>query len=354
MTTTYTYSIQAAFPNSLLDSNRLTREIGASAITIALDCINTSGDDCFILFKADLSPTEKDVLDALVAAHTGEAWPYEPPPVVAIIRVAKAKATIITPNWCDKCTWYDASVLVADETATDTGDHLTYALAHPYIIDTYHGRFSFEDFLLDSAGNSYRVKVWVEGVARTEQDPHYGTGGDYVVDYVTGRLTFLTAQQPTDTVTVSYHYATTSTFVLRPEPGKKLNIDSVELQFLEDVVMKDSLSFQPFGLVDAFAPQLMPGIPAGTKIPLGNPLIYKSVLDLINDANRAYPAYPPLGGTGWRGYTKTVYVFAWDYAVGFTTLNSSTGMEIRVSLQHDCVNEGTCATATFYCSSEAE
>lgn len=275
-------------------------------------------------------------------------------PLMVLQSKISSKLTIVTPNWCDKTTWYYASVLVEDEIAVDSGDHTTYNLAHPFVVDAYHGRITFEDFLLDAEGNSYRVKVWVEDIAQVEQDPHLGTGGDFTVDYINGKIVFLETQQPTDEVIVEYHYASSSVFVLKPTDGKTLLLSRVELQFSEDTVMKDSIVFQPYGLVDVFAPQLMPGIPSGTKIPLGNPLLYKSLADLISDSNGAYPAYPALGGSGWRGLPKAIYTLVWEYTVGATALNSASGMEVRLSLQHDCANEGVYCTVTFYCSSEDE
>ena len=47
---TYTYSISADFPNQLVSPDALTYEIYADVnITAALDNINTSGDNCYIV-----------------------------------------------------------------------------------------------------------------------------------------------------------------------------------------------------------------------------------------------------------------------------------------------------------------
>ena len=69
--TTYTYSIQNDFPNHLVSSDRLKNEIGVSAIITALARIDTSGDDCGITFKDELSSGDETILDGLVAAHSG-------------------------------------------------------------------------------------------------------------------------------------------------------------------------------------------------------------------------------------------------------------------------------------------
>lgn len=71
--TTYTYSIQSDFPNHLVCSDRLTQEIEASAIIVALSRIDTAAGNCLIVFKDALSSGDEDILDGLVAAHSGEA-----------------------------------------------------------------------------------------------------------------------------------------------------------------------------------------------------------------------------------------------------------------------------------------
>lgn len=67
----YTYTIVTAFPNAAVDSTTLTSQIAVSAITIALDHIDTGAGVCSIYFKAALSVGEETLLDGLVAAHTG-------------------------------------------------------------------------------------------------------------------------------------------------------------------------------------------------------------------------------------------------------------------------------------------
>lgn len=278
-------------------------------------------------------------------------------PIFASRKPDAPKLTFITPNWCDETTWYSAASYVEDEVAGDSGDHTTYELDHQNVIDTYHGKISFEDFLKDSQGRSYRVAVKVDDVAKTEQDPHLGSGGDFTVNYTLGKIVFLSALQGTEVVKVTYHYANGSTFTVAPLAGKTLVVGKVEVQCSDDLEMNDTFVFQAYGLVDVFAPQLMEppyNIPSGTKIPLGDPLKYKTINDIVNDCNHSYPAYPMLGGSGWRGNKKPLWIFAWDYDVGSTMLYASYGMEIRISLEHEAKCGGTQATATLYCTSEDE
>ena len=261
----------------------------------------------------------------------------------------QSRITIYSPNWCDKTTWYQSSAYVASETVSLNDGDGYYHLAHGNVIDSYHGKITTEDFLKDSNGHSYRVTVTMDGYTKTEQDPHYGTDGDYIVDYHNGIIMPLSwTPVDADTFVVAYHYAGSSAFTLKPAAGKQLLINMAECQFSTDVVMNDTVNFQVYGYAGVFAPQL--GYPFSTLIPLTD-FKYKSMSDLFNDACKSYPIYPSLGGSGWRGMTVPTTVLDWDY-VSQTTLNSAYGMQIVVSLDHNASFTGTFATVTFYCTSE--
>lgn len=278
-------------------------------------------------------------------------------------RTSSEKSTSVRRNfyshdWTDPTTWYEQSTYVASETATDSGDHLTYTLAHHNVIDLYHGKITLEDSIVDANGHSYRVHVSVNGVAKVEQDPHFGTGGDFTVDYAGGKVVFLVALDPADVVTVGYHYASGSRFTVKPPAGLKLSIEQAEVQFSTDIDLKDSMVFEAFGIADYFlSPAQMAayGIPAGVgyKISLQK-FTYKSFSDFQNDAFKAYPSYPAMGDpSNWRSQKQAVTVFDWDY-LSSLYLYSSKGMEIRLYLQHDTPCTGWMATATMYCTVDSD
>lgn len=279
-------------------------------------------------------------------------------PRVASEKSDSSRTRFYSHDWTDPCTWLETASRVVDEVATDSGDKTTYNLSNNNVIDTFHGKITGEDFLTDSGENSYRVIVKVDEVVKDEVDPHTSTG-DYTVDHENGDIVFEIALTGTPVVKVTYHYANGSSFTVKPGAGKILRIEMVEVQFSADVVLNDSVVFQPRGYVDVFAPHLLttanpPGpYPPGTLIPLGNPLIYKTMRDYMNDAFRAYPSYIPMGGAGWRGLSQAAMVFDWDY-VAATRLSSAAGMEILVCLEHDVAIGGEYATATFYCTTENE
>ena len=69
----YQYSLATDFVGSAgkLSSDGLVNSVAASAITAALDRIDTVGDTVSVWFKAALSGGDETILDALVAAHDG-------------------------------------------------------------------------------------------------------------------------------------------------------------------------------------------------------------------------------------------------------------------------------------------
>lgn len=372
--TSYEFSITSDFPNRKLDSDRLKSEILALDVVPALDRIDTLAGICTVWFRDTLSTEEHNALTGVIANHSGNPLPQALAQPVKIVdgtgtgmKIAGGKqvvslwptesdrVTIISPNWCDKTTWYRLAVRVVDEVADCDNPllHTQYSVNHTYLIDSYHGKISQEDSLRDGDGNSFRVQVKVNDVLKAERDPHLGSGGDYSINYVTGVITFFSGLSGNDVVKVTYHYANGSEFALAPASGKSLKITKAEVQFGVDIGLTDSVQFQIYGLVDVFAPQLMPGIPSGTKIPLGDPIVYKTMADYYNDGNGAYPTLPALGGGGWRGMQQQVVVMPWDYA-SVTELKSSLGMEIRIKLEHDTPFTGSFATATFYGLSESE
>jgi len=75
--TKYSYSVSADFPNQLVNPTTLTTQIQASAIVIALDYIEVTGDDCDIWFKDALSGGDQTILDTVVANHSGAPTPSE-------------------------------------------------------------------------------------------------------------------------------------------------------------------------------------------------------------------------------------------------------------------------------------
>jgi hypothetical protein len=267
-----------------------------------------------------------------------------------------SRATFISPDWGDKRTWYQQSTPHINIALYDMGDGYTFAIDpdgyHP-MVDNFHGRYSDEDFLRTKDGFVPRAQVYVDGYSMEEQDPHYGVGGDYVIDYSKGWVTFF--HQPEGSPTIDYFSPDTSMWIVRPNPGKKLKLVRAEVQFSRNSRLNDSVVFQVVGNVEAFAPHLVNNpFPPGTKIPLANPTIYKTMMDYINESNGALPNIPKTEHPSpcWRDLLDDIVTFPWDYQT-LTLLSSAGGMEIHISLQHEEEFDGH-ATATLYCISYDE
>jgi hypothetical protein len=71
----YDFTISTAFPNGKVDPARLTNEVRASAIVVALSGVNTLEDVCSVVFKDVLTSGDQSTLASLVTAHSGEPLP---------------------------------------------------------------------------------------------------------------------------------------------------------------------------------------------------------------------------------------------------------------------------------------
>jgi hypothetical protein len=346
--TKYTYSISTDFPNGKVATDRLTLEIQQSAIVTALDYIETTGDDCDIWFKDPLSAGDQTVLDGVIAAHSGEPLSNNDPAVDSMKRTItvpepetdKKMVNIVSHNFCDQCTWWQNSAEVTDETLSEDSGTI-FSAANDHWIDLSHGRFYLESRVPNLS--SYYPVVKVDGVTMTEREPFSDTGGDYVVDYDAGTVTFA-ASQTGKTVTASYHYGVNSLFTVAPDDGKILWVRDSEVQFSTDIVMTDTINFQAY----AYNPADLPN-----KVPVTQVTDYKTLRNFVEEAKGVYPKVPAIGGSGPRGLSQEHVVFPFKYTQ-VKALYSSMGLEIRVWMDNHTEFEGEFGTPTFYCSSYDE
>lgn len=259
-----------------------------------------------------------------------------------------SKTQLISVNWCDKCSWYPGSVKVEDEILI-SDDNIRFHSKNKFWIDMAHGRMSYEDAIVKGAGGAYIPIITADDVTvgpSTDSDEEY-----YSIDYENGDVIF-SSSQTGKTIKATYWYATNGSYIIKPDPGKKLKIFLVEVQFSRNVVLNDIMYYQAFGYAGAFAPQLVPPLQATDLIPLIEPTVYKRMTDYINEANGAFPLIPACGGPKYGTKDDTI-VFQWHYLTR-TDLSSSAGMEIRIGLLNSTPHDGELATATFYAVSEDE
>jgi len=253
-------------------------------------------------------------------------------------RVEGSQTIVVSHNWCDRCTWYGQSIRITGEELVDMGDGYNFSSAHPYWIDLAHGRLYREDLI----SATYLPKVYVDGYLATEREPFAISGGDFVVDYRSGVVTFA-SDMSGRTVTADYSRENGSMFTVAPKAGKKLWVEKTEIQFSLDVVLKDTTHFQAW----AYNPSSPPN-----KVPVTEKTTYKVARDFVDEAQGVYPTVPAFGGVG-RGLQIAHVVLPFNY-LQIKELKSSQGVEIRVWLEHDTEFEGTFGTATFYCTSFSE
>lgn len=350
--TKYSYSIQGAFPNHKVASDRLLSEIRVSAIVTAADYINTSGDDCDVWFKDSLSGGDEIVLGGLVAVHSGESLPSEATDVHLVgtaedednrLRVSQEPRregdglVFVTHNWCDPTTWYSQSVRVYAEVMTDSGDGLTFNSVNDNWIDLTHGKIYRENLI----AAPYLPVVTVDGYIKTERASWAESGGDFSINYATGKVTFF-ASQAGKTVLVAYSRENGSLFIVAPTAGKKLWVEYSEVQFAVDVELKSDIHFQPW----AYNPSDPPN-----KIPVSSLTTYRTLDNFVEEANGCYPIIPAMGGA--RGFSKDRVTFPFKYQT-VKELRSDWGLEIRIWVEGDVPFDGQYGTATFYCTSYDE
>jgi hypothetical protein len=98
MPTKYTYSISSAFPNEAVNSDKLRSQIASSSIPVALQRIDTAGDDCDIWFVSALETADESTLSALVSAHDGVPLPSQMSVTADTTTATNAKIDVPMPS----------------------------------------------------------------------------------------------------------------------------------------------------------------------------------------------------------------------------------------------------------------
>ena len=350
--TTYTYSISEKFPNGLIPEH-LRTEIDASSITIALVSINGAGDVLSLIFKADLSSDELATLEIVFANHDPSPSVNVPMPVsVSNTAFVTEKPQSIgdrvwaySHDFCDRTTWYTASVRVVDE-IMGSGDGQTnvFKLANEHIIDVTHGKITDEHMIVPSqtqGGTSYAIEVKINGSIYQERT--FGeTDGDYEVDYNSGQVTFFTPPSVGTSISASYFYspevAGRSTFCLIPPPTKNIILTDVYVQVSKDLVMTDSIETGIF-VPDPQTGQYYLYPPSRT--------VWKRIRDMVNYCDSVTPIIPAGLGGEQRGLENDTMIF-WIQYSSPVTLQGQYGIHLRFWTAHDRTFQGEFATVSCF------
>jgi hypothetical protein len=342
----YAYSISEDFPNAKVLPDKLASEIRASAIETALDYIGTSGDVCDVWFRAELSTSDNDRLDSIVAAH--DAVPVSLPQLVTVDGHQKNKAAPValvgregsetvkvTLNFCDQHTWYPASLRVTGGVLVDDGDHRHYSFPSGHIpIDLYGGRVYNEVKIRQQVDHQYQIIVYVDGVPQTD---------GYSLDFELNNIVF-DESQGDSIVTADYSRAYKSCWTLFPSENRVLDIEESVIFWTDDIIMTGDI------FMDV-------GFHTGSEwVSIEEVMRYSTLYQIIDEAAEVYRVYA--GGGEERGFTNhgqkakirytTVRRLKWsDEYMGFK-------IGLRITLLDHLPFVGERATATFWAVSTLE
>jgi hypothetical protein len=370
--TTYSYTLSTDFPSGQINAEKLENEIYASAITRSLSRIdvNNGGDSVDVVFNDALTAGDKTILDndttgpagGLIAAHDNSATIV--PEKVEITNVGLTSASYMkvevepregtgknfyTPNFCDQTTWYEGATAVSEFSMTDSGDLTTWNTngTHPGPwVDLVHGKIFAEDLLTAADATLLCVvEVSTDGgtnwTTKTE-NTFDQTDGDHSVDYANGTVTFNSALGGSDQVRASFSKAaSTMTYTLKPDAGKRVRLIHVEAQIAKDVGVTGNVEYQ----VWAYNPFDLPNKVMVKKS------VYKTLNDFLYESTGVYPVFPALDVSNPRGIPQDIVVVPFNYTASRDVVDSQ-GIEIRVVLNTPFT--GFVCNSTFYCLEEDE
>jgi len=226
---------------------------------------------------------------------------------------------IVSHEWTDKTSWYGNSTAVTGETLTASG--LVYSSANTNWIDLTSGNVVSENDLLPT----YGATIYDGGTEVTS---------GFTIDYAAGTVTF--DSSPSGAVTADYHYAGDSTWVVKPNTGKIINVEHAELDFTIDATV-GAVSFEIWG----YDPANLPNKKMYEK------RLYKNIKDIIKIANKI-DVVDDIGGIG-----QKVVRAVFDYTE-LIILKDSEGGELRVKIEDDEPFSGGFSSCTVYTTIEDE
>ena len=265
----------------------------------------------------------------------------------------------ITHNFCDKCSWWQESTDVVDESCTDSGDQLTYNFSGGgSVIDLRHGRFTFEDDVTvatvapnGSTMTNVVPTIEIDSTPLAQSNEDAASGDDrYTIDYVNGSVTFAVARGGAEVVTISCRRAGASSYTFCPDPTKRFILEDAEIDVSEDIDMTDTITTVVHGSHSI--------VTGGTVVPV-QVRKYKTFHDFQASARRFWGPVPTgFGGSG--GVASPKWTFEWQYSraddiydtANYVDLNLDatkvTLNKVEVKTQGDQELGGSFITMAFY------
>jgi len=222
----------------------------------------------------------------------------------------------ISPDICEPTTWYTGAMplMTSDPNPCVTLEHVSgYTLykipdnagGDQKLLDLKHGLLTNEDAvnMALSAGFyaattdpncSAHPVIRVNGTVQTEDDYFTSTENDYSIDYTTGRVTFHTALEDTDTVTMYAGKAASWGIVIEPTGTEKIEIISAEIQMTLNFNPKDTVHSVVEVWDEDEEEWVLEKLPNGLPKDEAN----KTVQDIINRSYGNYAQIPRIGSNG--------------------------------------------------------
>lgn len=341
----YVYDKNIDFASGVNPDTLESSIVSHTGITIAYDHLDMVGNNVDLWFRDVLPTIQSGILNSIVAAHNGSVSVPDVAvvsldgdkdergnPVMSVIAKKPYPDTYsriysFSVNICDPTTWYIDSEYIDNEllgVASGQQDfYTTYGSGNGCaVIDLIHGKVTEENMLVAPTG-SYKVKVTVDGVQKTERECYEDSGGDYEVDYLAGKIHFFSPVASGE-VRASYFYAPSGIgpiFSVQPPEGKKWIIDAAELQVSDDFVMTDTIVQNVFITHPTYG-----------RIPAIQDVEYKHFSNFLDFTYGSYPVVPVIG-SGPRALSHPTIIMRWEYLTPLELL-SSLEMELRSWAKH--------------------
>ena len=241
-------------------------------------------------------------------------------------------------NFTDPTTWWGESVRVTGETLT--GGPTVFNSAQAEWIDLTHGKIARENRVIsgEPSGHGYAVKVYANGVEKTERAAFKSSGGDYSVDYAAGAVTFFSAPATPVTADYSHHGggANGSKWTLAPKSGKRLDLESAVVYFSKNIDFNELAIKQEFWT-------------GGTK---DKTIVYKTVGNFLVESVASW-TIPAMNTSPDQGTAQDLIALRLRFESVIQLLDS-TSQTITIKLSGAGKMLGGCATATFHGTSHSE
>jgi hypothetical protein len=334
----YTFSIETDTLNGKINSTKLSNEIKISNIPNVVSHIDTNGDDLDIWFLSELNSDAQIILSGLVNNHDGvvditlETQPVNIENVeitgsaekaikVADTKLEGSSTMLLSPNFCDKTTWYCGSQRIITEELS-SNDYLIYESDHGFWVDISHGKIPYED-RIETVSTPYKPHIFVDNTEVT-------TG--FTIDYVTGVITFNSSQEG-KIIKATYSYANQMIWEIKPATGKILKLLGTEIKFSKNCNMgSNTIVFQLCIAGNAF----------------GAATTYKNMEDIVKCAMGVGWVFPAMGTL-----QNDVVCIPFNYITS-KDLRASQASSIKISLSSTTAVVGDFACCIGHCLSLVE